>query len=144
MAEQRKTAERAGGGGGFSVSPLVLIGGAAAVALATGKIKIPSTQPPSTQPGAAVVAMSAQMVSSDVAAGQYSKARVTLHNTGGRAASVIVSGVTKLSGNIVGHWQGQTVSVPAGQSKTITMQSVAPISTSYEGDTLQVIFTGVY
>lgn len=140
MAE-RAVQKRAGGS---RISPILLIAGVGAVALAAkeGVIKIPSQFPPTT--GAASLAMSAVITTSTVQVGQFARATITLRNTGTATAAVSVSGVTTLNGAVVGHWPAKSASVPAGQTVTLNMQSAAPIASNYAGDTLQVAFKGAY
>lgn len=87
--------------------------------------------------------MSVQSITSPVQVGQRASATLKLTNSGSASTSVSVNGIITLNGAATGNtFPTKTVSLAAGQSTTVTLQSANAMPTNEAGDTLGVKFTG--
>lgn len=121
---------------GPSISPTLLLLGLGGVALALKGNIIPSSNPPS----ATNLSMTASMTTPQVNVGSYAKASLTITNKGSSSASVSITGKTTYKGAVVGQWVPASVTVGAGKTATVPMQSAGTIVAQYIGDTLTATF----
>jgi hypothetical protein len=103
-----------------------------------------------TRPGGAITVtpvsttfVSPQIVGVSVGPSQIGMpaiATLTLQNLGSAPASILIAGTTTLNGTVVGHWTPVTIIVPAGGTRTVTIQTEGTIYRGYAGRQLTATF----
>lgn len=94
--------------------------------------------------GQAKIALSVTNISSPVNVGQAATATLSVSNSGSVSASVTITGVTDLGTTQEGTWISKTVSVPAGQTVSVQMQTSSTMVAQFAGQTLTANFKAAW